>query len=176
MITLQQQQPMLQTGYCVIADYNEAWLEQVLEEAAQRAGVRVPFKRDMAQAIMLYLKTSVTRPSIPLEQLYQQIERMLTEMGLPLIAQNLRHDTPPVNISLDSIAQQSPIPIFFYTELKRKIDKLRQIGLTRYRFLNKKECSILLVDRQRACPASKEALIELEAFITMGNWEWNSQF
>ncbi len=165
MISLQQHQPLLQTGYCVIADYDETWLEQVLEEAAQRAGTRVPFKREMAHAIMLYLKTSVTKPSIPLAQLYQQIERMLRDMGLDLIAQHLRHDTPPVDISLDSIAQQSPIPIFFYTELKRKIDKMKQIGLTRYRFLNKKKCSILLVDRRRACPASKEALIELEAFL-----------
>lgn len=156
---------MLQTGYCVIADYDETWLEQVLEEAAQRAGTRVPFKKEMAQAIMLYLKTSVTRPSIPMEQLYQQIERMLRDMGLETIAQHLRHDTPPVDITLDAIAQQAPIPIFFYTELKRKIDKLKQLGLTRYRFLNKQQCSIILVDRRRACPASKEALAELEAFI-----------
>ncbi len=169
MIALQQQQPLLQTGYCVIGDYDEAWLEQILDEASERAGMRVPYKKDMAQAIMLYLKTSVASPSIPLEQLYHQIERMLCDMGLHLIAQNLRHDTPPVDIPLDSIALQSPIPIFFYTELKRKIDKLRQIGLTRYRFLNKQQCSIILVDRRRACPASKEALVELEAFLRVQN-------
>ena len=40
MIAFKNKRPLLQTGHCVISDYDREWLETVLQQAADAAGVR----------------------------------------------------------------------------------------------------------------------------------------
>ena len=91
---------------------------------------------------------------------------MLEEVGLPLIASHLRNQTPPVEISLDSLAGEAPLPLFFYTELNTRLQDLQRLGLTSYHFSGKKRCSLLLGSRRRACPTQRRALAELDAFLS----------
>lgn len=171
MIAFKNSLPLLQTGYCVISDYGVEWIERVLQNAADAAGVKLPFRDEIARAVLLYLERECPLHAVPLEYLFDRMRSMLYEVGLPLIAQNLRVQTPPVDIELDALAGQQDLPLFFYTELGRRLAELRRMGLNTYHFSGKKECSLLLGARRRACPTQQRALEELDAFLNrnLGN-------
>ena len=165
MIAYKNNRPVLQTGHCVISDYDREWLAGVLQEAAEAAGTTLPMKDEIANGILLYLETHCPLHSVPLDFLFERMRRLLEQIGLPLIAANLRKQTPPVDIELDTLADEAPLPLFFYTELRRRMETLRSVGLNTYHFRGKKACSLALGDRRRACPAQQRALNELNAFL-----------
>ncbi len=165
MIAIRNNRPLLQTGYCVISDYDADWLESILAEAAEAAGVTLPFRADIARAVLLYLEDSCPLNAVPLEYLFARIRRMLREVGLPRIAEHLRKQAPPVDIDLDALAREAPLPLFFYEELRRRLEELRRLGLDSYRFRGQKACSLKLGKRLRACPTQRRELAELEGFL-----------
>lgn len=165
MIAFKNNRPVLQTGHCVISDYDREWLSGLLQEAAEAAGTTLPLKDEIAAGILLYLETECPLRAVPLDYLFDRMRRLLEQIGLPLIAANLRKQTPPIDIELDALAEETPLPLFFYTELKRRMDNLRSIGLDTYHFSGKKECSLALGDRRRVCPTQQRALEELDAFL-----------
>ncbi len=165
MIAFRNNRPVLQTGHCVISDYNQEWLEQVLAEAAEAAGVSLPFRADIARAVLLYLEDSCPLHAVPLEYLFARIRSLLREVGLPRIADHLRKQAPPVEIDLEALAREAPLPLFFYQQLQRHMEELRSLGLDSYRFCGWKACSLKLGMRQRACPTQRRELAELERFV-----------
>lgn len=165
MIAFKNKRPLLQTGHCVISDYDAAWLEDVLQQAADSAGVKLPFREEIARAILLYLEEKCPLHAVPLDYLFQRIARMLRQAGLPLIADHLRLQTPPVIVNLQEIAEKSPLPLFFYNELEQHLAQLRRLGLTTYEFAGVESCSKLLGDRRRSCPTQRRMLDELNAFL-----------
>ena len=165
MISFKSKKPLLQTGHCVISDYGREWLESVLQQAADAAGVNLPFRKEIAEAILLYLEESYPLHAMPLDYLFQRIASMLKQAGLPRIADHLRLQTPPVLINLHEIAEQSPLPLFFYNQLEQKLEHLRRLGLTTYEFSGTESCSKLLGARQRQCPTQRRELEELNAFL-----------
>lgn len=165
MIAYKNNRPVLQTGHCVISDYDREWLAGVLQEAAEAAGTTLPMKDEIANGVLLYLETHCPLHSVPLDFLFERMRRLLEQIGLPLIAANLRKQTPPVDIELDTLAGEAPLPLFFYTELRRRMDNLRDKGLTNYHFSGMARCSFALGDRRRACPTQRRALAELNAYL-----------
>ena len=165
MIAFKNNRPLIQTGHCVISDYDLEWLSGVLQEAADAAGTIIPLREEIAKGILTYLETNCPLHAIPLDYLFDRIRRLLTQIGMPLIAMHLRKQTPPVDIELDTLAAEAPLPLFFYTELKRRMDSLRQVGLNTYHFSGKRACSLALGDRRRSCPTQQRALEELNSFL-----------
>ena len=165
MIAFKNKRPLLQTGHCVISDYDAAWLEDVLQQAADSAGVSLPFRGEIAKAILIYLEEKCPLHAVPLDYLFQRIARMLRQAGLPLIADHLRLQTPPVIIDLHELAEKAPLPLFFYNELEQQLEQLRRLGLTTYEFAGVESCSKLLGDRRRSCPTQRRMLDELNAFL-----------
>lgn len=167
MVAVRNNRPLLQTGHCVISDYGRDWVERVLQDAADVAGVtKIPFRAEIAQAVMLYLEQECPLHTVPLEYLFARLREVLNQVGLPLIAANLRCQTPPVDIDLRELAEQAPLPLFFYTELQHRLDGLQRLGLNTYRFSGRKRCSLALGSRRRSCPTQQRALAELDAFLT----------
>lgn len=166
MIAFKNNLPVLQTGHCVISDYGVEWFEQVLQEAAEASGCgKLPFCREIAQSVVLYLQQECPLHAVPLDYLFTRMRNMLRAVGLPLIAENLRCQTPPVDIELDTLAAEKDMPLFFYTELGARLEQLRRMGLNTYHFSGKKDCSLRLGHRRRACPTQQRALEELDAFL-----------
>lgn len=165
MIAFKNNRPLLQTGHCVISDYDARWLEDVLQQAADAAGVPLPFRGEIAGAILIYLEEQCPLHAVPLDYLFARIARMLRQAGLPRIADHLHMQTPPVVVNLEKIAEKSPLPLFFYNELEQHLEHLRRLGLTTYEFAGVELCSKLLGDRQRACPTQRQVLRELNAFL-----------
>ncbi|MBR5895629.1 MAG: hypothetical protein IKZ13_08830 [Akkermansia sp.] len=165
MISFKNNRPLLQNGYCVFSDYDLAWLVNVLQEAATSAGTKLPFKEEIAAGVLQYLENNCPLHAVPLDYLFDRMRSLLNQIGLPLIATHLRKQPPPVDIELDTLADEAPLPLFFYTELRRRMDNLRNKGLTNYNFSGMERCSFALGDRRRACPTQKKALDELHAFL-----------
>ncbi len=165
MIAFHHHRPVLQTGHCVIGDYGQEWLEDVLAEAAETAGAPLPFRADIARAVLLYLEESCPLNAVPLDYLFERIRNLLREVGLPRIAEHLRRQSPPVDIDLDALAREAPLPLFFYEELRRRLEELRQLGLDTYRFRGQRACSLKLGHRLRACPTQRRELAELQGFL-----------
>ncbi len=165
MISFKNNRPLLQSGYCVFSDYDLAWLVNVLQEAADSAGTKLPFKEDIAAGVLQYLENNCPLHAVPLDYLFDRMRSLLDRIGLPLIAAHLRKQTPPIDIELDTLAEEAPLPLFFYTELRRRMDNLRNKGLTNYHFSGMTRCSFALGDRRRACPAQRQALAELNAYL-----------
>lgn len=166
MIAFKNSRPLLQTGHCVISDYGQEWLESVLQEAADAAGTTLPFRDEIARAVMLYLEKECPLHAVPLDYLFTRLRKVLDEVGLPLIALHLRCQTPPVDIMLDELAGEVSLPLFFYAELENRLENLRRMGLNTYNFSGKERCSLLLGARRRACPTQRRALEELDAFLS----------
>ncbi|MBR3927099.1 MAG: hypothetical protein IKJ58_10075 [Akkermansia sp.] len=165
MISFKNKRPLLQNGYCVFSDYDLSWLVNVLQEAATEAGTTLPFKEEIAAGILMYLENNCPLHAVPLDYLFERMRNLLNQIGLPLIAAHLRKQTPPIDIELDTLAAEAPLPLFFYTELRRRMDNLRDKGLTNYHFSGKTRCSFALGDRRRACPTQRQALAELNAYL-----------
>ena len=165
MIAAEYSRPMLQAGQCVVTDYDLQWIEALLLEAAQEAGVRLPFSREVAEGVLLYLEQHCPLKTLPLDFLFGRMRSVLREVGLPLIADHLHSQMPPVDIDLDALAGEDPLPLFFYTKLRERMESLRRLGLTAYRFSGAHRCSLVLGRRSRACPAQRRALHELQSFL-----------
>ncbi|MBR2126163.1 MAG: hypothetical protein IJ943_05475 [Akkermansia sp.] len=165
MIAFKNNRPLLQNGYCVFSDYDLAWLVNVLQEAAESAGTTLPFKEEIAAGVLQYLENNCPLHAVPLDYLFDRMRSLLNHIGLPLIATHLRKQTPPIDIELDTLAEEAPLPLFFYTELRRRMDNLRDKGLTNYHFSGMARCSFALGDRRRACPTQRRALAELNAYL-----------
>ena len=97
MISFKNNRPLLQNGYCVFSDYDLAWLVNVLQEAADSAGTKLPFKEEIAAGVLQYLETSCPLHAVPLDYLFDRMRNLLNQIGLPLIATHLRKQTPPVS-------------------------------------------------------------------------------
>ena len=165
MIATEYSRPMLQNGQCVVEDYDLQGIESLLLESAQEAGVRLPYSREVAAGVLMYLEERCRLKAMPVEYLFARMRGLLREIGLPLIADHLHDQMPPVDIELDTLAGEAPLPLFFYTRLKERMEELRRMGLTAYRFSGAHRCSLVLGRRRRACPAQRSALSELKSFL-----------
>lgn len=157
--------PLLQAGAYIVADYDLPWLEAVLREAAAEAGAPLPCAREVAEGILLYLQEVCPLHTLPLEYLFGRIRRLLKEIGLPRIARHVHSQLPPVDIELDTLAGENPLPLFFYAKLREQMDSLRRLGMTTYRFSGAQRCSLVLGRRSRSCPTQRRALQELRSFL-----------
>ena len=158
--------PYLQHGDCVTADYDCEWLEYVLHQAAERAGIFIPSEREVAQGLLRYMDRYCPLRTVPLRYFFGRVRCVLREIGLPRVAEALQEQFPPIAIPLDTLAGKNPLPLFFYAELKHRMDDLKRRGLTAYRFSGAHRCSLVLGRRRRSCPTQRRALHELEFFLS----------
>lgn len=157
--------PLLQAGAYIVADYGKPWIEQLLLEAAAEAGVTLPCASEVAEGVLIYLQEACPLPTMPIHYLFGRMRRLLREIGLPLVAAHLHDQLPPVDIELDALAGENPLPLFFYTKLREQMDKLRKLGMTTCRFSGARRCSMVLGSRRRACPTQRRELQELRSFL-----------
>lgn len=165
MNTTDARHPYLQNGECITSDYDCEWLEHVLHSAAEHAGIHLPFEHEVAQGVLRYMDHYCPLRTVPLRYFFARLRSVLREIGLPRIADALQEQLPPVSIPLDTLAGKNPLPLFFYTDLKHRMDDLRRRGLTTYRFSGVHRCSLVLGKRRRSCPTQRQALRELETFL-----------
>ncbi len=91
-----------------IVRYEESWFLAIIQEAAQRAGIKdVWFAEHIARGIVIYLRERFSQTSIGIEELFEKISQTLHVVGFPQIARELEPSAPPATMSLDSLAAQA---------------------------------------------------------------------
>lgn len=166
MIAFHKNRPVLQVGAGFIADYGFSWLEEALESAAEAAGTTIPFKNDLIAAIGLYLEDSRDLSVLNVEELYVKIRRMLREVGLAHLAEHLHCSPPPYPVSIASIAERNPLPLFFFKELHHELAQLTELGLTNYRFTDVKQCVLAMQGRKKWGKESDRLLADIEFHLS----------
>lgn len=166
MIGFRNNRPLLQLGSCLIAEYGEQWLADALENAARRAGTTLPFKNDLLASIRYYLEHGCDLSVMPVSELYARLRRMLSDVGLGHLAAELNEVTPPMAVSVAEIARCVPFWLFFDGELRRHLSRLRDQGITRYCFTDKKECVLALQGAARWNRTSQHLLDDLNFMLS----------
>ncbi len=166
MIGFKNNRPLLKSGDCFIAEYGEQWLGDALENAARAAGTTLPFKDDLIAAIRYYLEHERDLSAMPVEQLFARIRLMLHEVGLSHLADALQEARPHVPVSVAEIARTEPFWLFFHGELRRRLGDLREQGITRYHFTEKRECVLTLQGSQRWNNTSRAMLKDLNFILS----------
>ncbi len=166
MIGFKNNRPCLKSGDSVIAEYGDAWLADALERAACRAGTTLPFKDDLMAAIRYYLEHECNLTLMPVTELFARIRLMLREVGLAHLAEALTDAVPPVTVSVAEIAREAPIWLFFDGRLRHHLSGLREQGITRYRFTEKRECVLTLQGKKRWNATSRALLKDLDFILS----------
>lgn len=166
MIGFRNNRPLLQLGDCLISEYGEQWLADALEHAARRAGTTLPFKEDLLASVRYYLEHECDLSVMPVSELYGRLRRMLREVGLGHLAKELREETPPMTVSVAEIARDVPFWLFFACELKKQVEALQGRGITKYCFIDRKECVMALQGRKRWNSACQSMLAELDFLLS----------
>lgn len=166
MIGFRNNRPLLKLGDCLIAEYGEQWLDDALEHAAHRAGTTLPFKEDLLASVTYYLEHECDLSVMAVSDLYDRIRRMLRDVGLSHLARELKEVTPPVAVSVAEIARTVPFWLFFDGELRRRLSRLREQGITRYCFTDKEECVLALQGKKRWTSTSQHLLDELDFLLS----------
>ena len=162
MIGFRINRPLLKLGDFLIAEYGEQWLADALESAARQAGTTLPFKEDLLASVRYYLEHECDLSVMSLSDLYDRIRRMLRDVGLSHLARELKDMTPPITVSVAEIARSVPFWLFFDGELRQYLSRLREQGITRYRFTDKKECVLALQGKKRWSSTSQHLLEDLD--------------
>lgn len=165
MFSIKPQLPALQSRSCVFSDYNAAWIAEILQDAADRAGIPLPFKDEITRSVMLYLEEYYPLSAMPLEYLFERMRAMLREVGLSRLADHLAVCTPAVDISLTELASHAPLPLLFFPSLKEEVAKWRDKGVNSCAFTGRRECALILSGKKRWSARSREMLEELDGFI-----------
>lgn len=166
MIGFRNNRPLLKLGDCLIAEYGEQWLADALEHAARRAGTTLPFKQDLLASVRYYLEHECDLSVMQVSELYERLRRMLTEVGLGHLARELKEETPPMTVSVAEIARHVPFWLFFDGELRRRLSRLREQGITRYRFTDKEECVLALQGKKHWTSTCQHSLEELDFLLS----------
>lgn len=157
--------PVIQNRACIFTDYDESWIASLLQKAADKAGVPLPFKEEIARSVMLYLEKYYPLGTIPLDFLLTRMRSSLHRIGLHRVAAALSKETPPVKISLDTLAHNCPLPLFFYSNLRRKIENLRRAGMLNCTFSGKEECVYALSNGKHRGKTAQKISEELDSFL-----------
>lgn len=165
MFSHKRQLPVLQSRSCVFSDYNAAWIADTLQDAADCAGIPLPFKDEITRSVMLYLEEYYPLSAMPLDYLFGRMRAMLREVGLVKLADHLAARTPAVDISLPELAANAPLPLQFFPSLKEEVAKWHDIGVNACAFTGRRECALILSGKKRWSIRSREMLEELDGFI-----------
>lgn len=166
MIAFKNNRPALLVGAGFITEYGSNWLSEAFEEAAVQAETTLPFKEDLIASILLYLEESCPLDALPIDELYGKIRDMLREVGLDHLADHLPTNPPPYPVSLGDIARRHPLPLFFINQLEQELSDLQDLGLTKYRFTDLKQCVLALQGHKRWTKTSEKLLSYIEFLLS----------
>jgi len=135
-----------------IVRYEESWFLDIIQEAAQRAGIKdVWFAEHIASGIVIYLRERFAHTSIGIEELFEKIAQTLHVVGFPQIARELEPVAPPAVASLDSLAAQAgnAYELSFFQLLAEAVRDARARGSVQIHFADLSSAVIRLCQTKR---------------------------
>ena len=177
MIAILGNRPALQVGQHQVIDYDTAWLDTALQQAARAAQREdFPFLADIRSGVVEYLESKCPLKLLKLEELYDRVRRMLIMIGCESIANELEPVAPPVTVSLVAAAMEAGngFELAFFGKLRTELTQLREQGVQQIRFTGLRESSLILRGSGKWNQHCEGLLGEIELFLKAWNNESDS--
>ena len=162
MIAILGNRPALQVGHHQVIDYDTAWLDTALQQAARAANREdFPFLPDIRNGVVEYLECKCPLKLLKLEELYDRES----------IANELEPVAPPVTVSLVAAAMEAGngFELAFFEKLRQELSQLRAQGAKEIRFTGMRESSLILRGSEKWNRHCDRLLGEIELFLKA--WE-----
>lgn len=172
MIALIGNRPALQVGHHQVIDYDTAWLDVALKQAARAADREdFPFLHDIRNGVVEYLESKCSLRLLKLDDLYDRVRRMLVMIGCDTIADHLVPVAPPITVSLVAAATDAGngFELAFFQALRTELLQLRNEGVQQIRFTGLRESSLILRGSEKWNRHCERLLGEIELFLEA--WE-----
>lgn len=160
--------PVLQVGRHQVSCYDSQWLRDALCHAMHAAECDdFPFADEICQGIFQYLENKCALRLLPLEQLFERMEKMLERIGCESIARELRPLAPPVQVCLQNLAKESgcEIEMVFFMKLRHEIEDLQGAGGFEIRLLHARECVMQILQVQKWDKGCERLMREICQFL-----------
>lgn len=158
--------PFLKIGRYQVAQYDDMWIRDALISAGEAADCEVePLADDLIAGVSHYLENRCHLEVLEVETLLSRISKMLAQVGMESVADQLAAAAPPVTIDLEEIAQENAFELAFFTALRRDIEDLRERGVHELHFTGTRVAVQNLLGRKRWTIRCKRLLDELESFL-----------
>ena len=168
MIAFQGNRPVIQVGRHQVADYDDRWLFDALEQAAAAADLAdMPCLEEIGRGISLYLASKCPLRMLPVSQLRERVCNLLEQVGCASIARELRPFAPPVSISLIKTARQAGIgfELAFFEQIRTEVAELKREGAASIHFTQLREAVLIIADRREWDRSCDDLLGELNQFL-----------
>jgi hypothetical protein len=115
----------LRIGDHETADYQPAWLVEVLQQAALGAGYPDwQHQHDITAAVFTWLERSHPGAMVTLDELFQKLTTALRQTGYPRVAAQLELTAPPLAIHLPELARDCFGELAFFARLEKRLQPL----------------------------------------------------
>lgn len=168
MIAILGNRPALQVGQHQVIDYDTAWLDAALQQAARAAQREdFPFLPDIRNGVVEYLECKCPLKLLKLDELYDRVRRMLVMIGCENIAAELEPVAPPITVSLVTAAMEAGngFELAFFEKLRSELSQLREQGVQQIRFTGLRESSLILRGSEKWNRHCERLLGEIELFL-----------
>lgn len=168
MISFIGNRPALQIGTHQVLDYDTTWLEDAIRRAAKAADNEdFPLVTEVCNGVELYLEHKCSLRLLQLDDLFERIGKMLTQMGCVRIAEKLEPLAPPVTVSLISAAQKAGngFELAFFENLRGELLALRVAGAEQIHFTDLRESTLILRGQEKWNRNCDTLLSEIESFL-----------
>lgn len=129
---------------------SEGWLTESIQTAAVKAGYSdCAWSCDVARAISFYLETEFPGSLITTGQLHEILDKSLRGIGLDDVAEVTTIVAPRVSIYLPELACQSSCELFFFHELREKLQEALRVVVRGVRLEGLRPCVKMLEGTQR---------------------------
>ena len=139
--------PVLQIGEHQVTNYDTYWIRRAIENAARRVDQHhFAFLDEVYDGIVYYLETKCSLRLLPIEELFTRIEHTLKRIGCEPIANMLKIECPPINISLQRAANDAGngYELAFYNLLLDEMKNLKKLGAIDIFFSEVREAVLIL--------------------------------
>lgn len=107
MIALPTDMPFIRVGGASLAICEPSWLTKTLTDAADGTGIPTWLAADISRGVENYLTHQFTGTVIDSDDLFEQIAKTLSKLGLANVANNIDKTPPPLRISLTELARRA---------------------------------------------------------------------
>lgn len=107
MIALPTAMPLIRIGGASLAICQTDWLTKTLTDAADGTDLPVWLAEDISRGVESYLTNHFHGTVIDSDDLFEQIAKTLSKLGLGHVANNMDKTPPPLRISLTELARRA---------------------------------------------------------------------
>lgn len=179
MIALPQAMPYVRIGRSSLALCQSEWLTHTLTEATRGTEIPPWFAQDISRGVESYLAKHYPGSVIDSEELFDRIEKTLSDLGLRDMAANLDRTPPPLRISLNELARRAGAgyELAFFALLDEQLRSAASGGAPRVEIHGLRPCVKRLSATKKWTRRCDQLMGEITEFVgTRGNAAASREF